>query len=253
MHLNARNRTRLLVILVGLVVVGVPTVFGVFPELAVGISTVPSGGSAGLLPVARAGILVVWVIAAAVASVIAFRAESTRDLVQGLIYDAVNTRLERDGSAAALHVLEELLAPGAEGIATNYRWSVFSTDDQGVLVRRFPAVTGQAVSFTQDTEFLGKSFTTGRFLVSDALALASKASPEQVAYLGSPAILIAAPIRFGESEPLGVLVGTSSVDDGFFADPDADVQQDHLTRVAKLARLVGAVYMARVRGTMGGQ
>ena len=214
-------------VLAGLVLVAVPTVFGVYPA------------EAGAMWVGwRDAIGAIWLVVAALTVAGSARADER----VAKLFRELNQRRHWQRARATEKVLSALLEPLATGIPDEYRLSAYLFDaEKGELLPWFPKVdaddleiqtfapgigaTGEAWSQKQTILVTDNEVSSDRYRLSPA---------QQVAFMPYRAV-VATPVRTTAGAEIGMLTAISTVNDHHFDDAQA------VEAFEDLAEAVGAV------------
>lgn len=205
-----RARSRRVFVPVGfaVVLVGVPTVFAIFPGLA-------------QWPTPRKlGVTAAWVVLAFLGAILTARADQH-------LHEVVATESESivvaEHRATIREVFSTLLQPAIGGIPEQYHLSVYApSPDKRFLVPVFPAAVNfsDPAIFPVDAGAVGKAWTAGTGVVVIKGSAVSDRSHGLTALqsrrYGIFGTVAATTIRDERDEPIGVLCAIGRDDDGFF-------------------------------------
>lgn len=206
-----RRRRVLIPVTAGLILVGVPTVFAVFPTL----TTWPIG--------VRALILAAWVGVAGLAAYLTNRAD---ERLHETVQDERAAAILAEHRSTLRDQFEGLLQPGVGGIPDQYHLTVYAPSPDGVcMVPVYPAAVGPGDPsiFPVGVGAVGRVWAT-----QDVLAVIVKgpavSSPEhgltriQQARYAMFGVVAATLIRDERGDPIGAISAIARDDDRFFED-----------------------------------
>lgn len=224
---RADQRGLLWPVVAGVILVAVPTVFGVYPTEA---GTIWVGW--------RDAIGGAWLLVAG----LTVAASSQADERISRLFREVNKKRVWQRARATSEALEALLRPGTKGFPDVYRFSVYLFDEERqVLLPWYPKVAAEDAevrTFAPGIGATGAAWSDGQtLLVTDDEVSSDRyhlSKAQQLAFRGYRAVS-AAPMRSTAGVEMGMLTAISTVNDRFFDDAPA------VERFEGLAEAVGAV------------
>lgn len=219
--MSGGGKWRLPWVVLGVAVVGVPTVFTVMAPEAAHWST----GS-------RSAVLVLWVPVVAVGAWFARKREERGDEMAALLWDASGDESVEDWShhwaeaeqLVSEALVEHLLEKRWPGMPKHYDLTVYIYDgDRDMLSPAYPvAARGLPIAeFSPGAGATGTAWEERDLIVVQGEAVSDATyglTPEQQRHFRRFQVVAGVPVSI-DGEPIGVLTAISKIDDGFFNDP----------------------------------